>query len=387
MTALDTAKAALLARRGLDYITEFDAFFDQLVDDVDAIGARLVATSTTSASIGTGAKSLTVQTEKLFAAGQYVVAYETATPANFMIGLVTSYTTATGALAFTVASGDTGGSGTIAAWTVAISSKRGATGATGGIAGGTLTGSIVADGNDITGIGTVSATTGTVTDLTVSDTATFQGLTTVEAAGEHAEENAANATGTITIQATDPTVLRRTLTGDVTLLVAGAPTPGKGWSTELRTTQDGTGGRDLTILPANMLVNTATLSTQSVTVTAAAHTLSFYGTGSVTLSGVSTAGPLVGTGAGARVTLTFTPTSGSLTLTVAGTVSTAQLVLGSASLGYIAVGGTRAASVVWRAGSANAIDYAAQAAAAESRIIIGVGSDGEILIDDVSLEA
>jgi hypothetical protein len=217
-------------------------------------------------------------------------------------------------------------------------------------------------------------------DLTVD-------FSTIEAAGEHAEENDANATGTITIQATDPTVLRRTLTGDVTLHVAGAPTPGKGWSTELRTTQDGTGGRDLTILPANLLVDTATLSTQSVTVTADAHTLSFYGTGTVTLSGVSTAGPLVGTGAGDRVTLTFTPTGGSLTLTVSGTVSTAQLVLGSAPLGYIAVGATRAASVVWRGGTAAEIDYAAQAAAAESRIIIGVGSDGEILIDDVSVEA
>jgi hypothetical protein len=217
-------------------------------------------------------------------------------------------------------------------------------------------------------------------DLTVD-------FSTIEAAGEHAEENDANATGTITIQPTDPTVLRRTLTGDVTLHVAGAPTPGKGWSTELRTTQDATGGRDLTILPANLLVNTATLSTQSVTVTADAHTLSFYGTGTVTLSGVSTAGPLVGTGAGDRVTLTFTPTGGSLTLTVSGTVSTAQLVLGSAPLGYIAVGATRAASVVWRGGTAAEIDYAAQAAAVESRIIIGVGSDGEILIDDVSLEA
>jgi hypothetical protein len=217
-------------------------------------------------------------------------------------------------------------------------------------------------------------------DLTVD-------FSTIEAAGEHAEENDANATGTITIQPTDPTVLRRTLTGDVTLHVAGAPTPGKGWSTELRTTQDATGGRDLTILPANLLVNTATLSTQSVTVTADAHTLSFYGTGTVTLSGASAAGPLVGTGAGDRVTLTFTPTGGSLTLTVSGTVSTAQLVLGSAPLGYIAVGATRAASVVWRGGTAAEIDYAAQAAAVESRIIIGVGSDGEILIDDVSLEA
>jgi hypothetical protein len=214
-------------------------------------------------------------------------------------------------------------------------------------------------------------------DLTVD-------FTTVEQAGEYAEENDANATGTVTIQATDPAVLRRTLTGDVTLLVAGAPTPGKGWSTELRTTQDGTGGRDLTILPANLLVNTATLSTQSVTVTADAHTLSFYGTGTVTLSGVSTAGPLVGTGAGDRVTLTFTPTSGSLTLTVAGTVSTAQLVLGSAPLGYTAVGATRAGMVVWRI-AVDEIDFAAQAASTASRILISYGSDGEILVDKISM--
>jgi hypothetical protein len=51
-----------------------------------------------------------------------------------------------------------------------------------------------------------------------------------------------------------------------------------------------------------------------------------------------------------------------------------------------ATGATRAASVVWRGGAAAEIDYASQAAAAESRIIIGVGSDGEILIDDVSVE-
>jgi len=79
----------------------------------------------------------------------------------------------------------------------------------------------------------------------------------------------------------------------------------------------------------NLLLNNATLSTQSVTVTAVAHTLSFWGTGTITLSGVSTAGPLVGTGAANRVSLNFTPTAGSLTLTVTGTVSAAQLETGS----------------------------------------------------------
>jgi hypothetical protein len=87
----------------------------------------------------------------------------------------------------------------------------------------------------------------------------------------------------------------------------------------------------------NLLLNSATLSTQNVTVTAVAHTLSFTGTGTVTLSGVSTAGPLVGTGAGEvnRVSLTFTPTAGTLTLTVSGTVTDAQLEAGSLRSSYI----------------------------------------------------
>lgn len=84
----------------------------------------------------------------------------------------------------------------------------------------------------------------------------------------------------------------------------------------------------------NLLDGSDALETQSVTVTAVAHTLSFRGTGTVTLSGVSTAGPLVGTGADDIVTLTFTPTAGSLTLTVSGTVEEAQLERGSARSHY-----------------------------------------------------
>jgi len=84
----------------------------------------------------------------------------------------------------------------------------------------------------------------------------------------------------------------------------------------------------------NELDATETLSTQDVTVTAAERTLSFKGTGTVTLSGASTAGPLVGTGAGDRVTLTFTPTAGTLSLTVSGTVTDAQLELGSTATAY-----------------------------------------------------
>ena len=84
----------------------------------------------------------------------------------------------------------------------------------------------------------------------------------------------------------------------------------------------------------NLLLNTDTLATQSLTVAAVAHTLAFTGTGTVTLSGASIAGPLIGTGASNRVSLTFTPTAASLTLTVVGSVTLAQLELGSTATAY-----------------------------------------------------
>jgi hypothetical protein len=92
----------------------------------------------------------------------------------------------------------------------------------------------------------------------------------------------------------------------------------------------------------NLLLNSATLSTQSVTSAATAYTLSFYGAGTVTLSGTSTAGPLVGTGANARVSLTFTPTAGTLTLTVSGSVTSANLEAGSFATSWIPTTGTSA---------------------------------------------
>lgn len=87
----------------------------------------------------------------------------------------------------------------------------------------------------------------------------------------------------------------------------------------------------------NILTETDTMATQSKTVTAAQHTLSFQGTGTVTLSGASTAGPLVGTGPTDIVSLTFTPSAGTLTLTVSGTVELAQLELGASRTAYQSV--------------------------------------------------
>ena len=85
----------------------------------------------------------------------------------------------------------------------------------------------------------------------------------------------------------------------------------------------------------NALLNSDILVTRSAAVTATARTLSFYGTGTVVLSGAHSA-TVVGTGAfPARTTLTFTPTAGTLTLTVTGTVQFAQLEIGTNASSYI----------------------------------------------------
>jgi hypothetical protein len=84
----------------------------------------------------------------------------------------------------------------------------------------------------------------------------------------------------------------------------------------------------------NRVLNSATVVTQTITTTAVANTLSFYGTGTITLSGTFS-GSLVGTGASNRVSLTFTPTAGNLVLTVSGSCTNGQLEIGSYATSYI----------------------------------------------------
>jgi hypothetical protein len=105
----------------------FDALHDNLVPQINAWAAALPAnitgtdfsaTSTTSLTIGTGSKALTIQTGKQFQIGQPVRIAYTTTPSNFMDGQVTAYNSGTGALVVDVQS--VGGAGTQALWTISI---------------------------------------------------------------------------------------------------------------------------------------------------------------------------------------------------------------------------------------------------------------------------
>jgi hypothetical protein len=93
----------------------------------------------------------------------------------------------------------------------------------------------------------------------------------------------------------------------------------------------------------NSTINGASLATQTVAVTAVAHTISFYGTGTITLSGAATA-TVVGTGVYPnRQTLTFTPIVGALICTVTGSVQYAQLEVGTFATSYIPTAATSVA--------------------------------------------
>lgn len=88
----------------------------------------------------------------------------------------------------------------------------------------------------------------------------------------------------------------------------------------------------------NLITDSDTPAGQTNTVAAVEHILSFYGTGTVTLSGVH-AGSLVGSASyPTRSTLVFTPSAGSLTLVFSGDVVAPQLEQGSIASSYVPSG-------------------------------------------------
>lgn len=103
----------------------------------------------------------------------------------------------------------------------------------------------------------------------------------------------------------------------------------------------------------NLVLNNSTLSTQSITVSnATEYTFSFYGTGTVVLSGAHTE-TLVGSGVYVRKVVTFSTTTTSLAITVTGSCTHGQLELGNRATSVITTTGssaTRSADVITGSG-------------------------------------
>jgi hypothetical protein len=97
------------------------------------------------------------------------------------------------------------------------------------------------------------------------------------------------------------------------------------------------------ILPqrTNLILNSDSPVTQTITVTASTYTLSFYGSGTINLSNAFSA-TVVGDGTNVRKVFTFLSTGTSLVLTIIGDVTKAQLELSTYPTNYL--GSTTAAN-------------------------------------------
>lgn len=123
-----------LDRTSATFKTDLDAFFlTQLPATIPAFNAEMErvnqfafgsysATSSTSLTIGTGTQSLVVEAGKSFVIGQPLLIANSAAPANWMHGQVTSYNATSGALVVSVTTIQ--GSGTASAWSVSVTSAQ-----------------------------------------------------------------------------------------------------------------------------------------------------------------------------------------------------------------------------------------------------------------------
>lgn len=148
---------------------------------------------------------------------------------------------------------------------------------------------------------------------TKSESGTTFGIYDASSANLIATSTAASGTLTANYLATGPFYLR--LSGNSTVTITSISVrelPGN------HAFQSTSAARPVLSARVNLLTNTETLATQSVTTNATTQRLSFTGTGSITLSGTAT-------GTYSAGTHSITTTVGTLTLTVSGTVTKADL--------------------------------------------------------------
>lgn len=122
---------ATFVTRADAFVAWFATLYTELVALVVWLGAQVAtitayvtnvgftATSTTSMAIGLGSKSFTIATGLGFVPGMFIVIADTSAPStSYMLAQVTSYDAGTGAMVANAYGG--AGSGTLTAWTIAI---------------------------------------------------------------------------------------------------------------------------------------------------------------------------------------------------------------------------------------------------------------------------
>jgi hypothetical protein len=140
------------------------------VDVTGAVQGDLQSVSTTSVLIGTGSKTFTTGADKFFVAGGFVVVSSDADPTNYMHGQITSYSGTTLIVNVTT----TGGSGTLADWTIQLSGDRGATGANG-----PMTGPVSSTDNAVTRWDGVGGDTVQDSSVIIDDSDAVTGVTSL----------------------------------------------------------------------------------------------------------------------------------------------------------------------------------------------------------------
>jgi hypothetical protein len=105
--------------RAQDWVVwQADELYPFITESSAALALSTTSSSSTSNTIGTGAKTFTVETGKGYVAGQSLSIAYTTTPTNRMFAVVTSYNSTTGELVVEVQAIE--GSGTYTAWSIAL---------------------------------------------------------------------------------------------------------------------------------------------------------------------------------------------------------------------------------------------------------------------------